>query len=345
MSTNSSLQTGQQTRPAGLGENGYTLVELLSVAAVIMFAGIFLLRLSHSITGRDQFTATDNRIAVIEAKIRQYYLAHQQLPGNAANEIPVDIAALDLEQKYRLDGWGHYFRYTTEDITSLTDVDGRAASIVSGGPDQDIDSEDDNITVYIDLYTEAGEITRRKIRMLMEKVSTYDALFAGIDNDGVNQDFYNTITSLSDPSPTPAIDEDPLDAADIVDTLDPEDVICPPVSGFENDPASGLPTLDEIEKAMDGVTGAESYTCTTGRFLATHLATYYHLRTGFTDDGIDPGGYDVDPWQNSLQWGYIGKTLDDGSIISDSMNPRYHTFFSSGPDSTTIEDDIIVYQE
>ncbi len=332
MSTNSSLQTGQQTRPACLGENGYTLVELLSVAAVIMFAGIFLLRLSHSITGRDQFTTTDNHIAVIEAKIRQYYLAHQQLPGNAANEIPVDIAALDLEQKYRLDGWGHYFRYTTENIISLTDVDGRAASIVSGGPDQNITAEDDNITVYIDLSTEAEEITRKKIRLLMEKVSTYDSLFAGIDNDGVNTD------NPGSPESAPQIDEDPLDP------VNTEDENCPPVSGFMNDPASGLPTLDSIEAAMDGA-GGNRYACATGSSLATHLVIYYHLRTGFTDDGIDPGGYDVDPWQNSLQWGYIGKTLDDGSIISDSMNPRYHTFFSSGPDSTTIEDDIIVYQE
>lgn len=317
---------------------GYTLLELLLVAAVIMFAGALLIRLSGSITGRGQFSTTDNRMTVIVAKMRQYYLAHEQLPINApplaVNEIPVGINALDLEQKYRLDGWGKMFQYNTSDtnpgdVTGLQDVNGSAgvptfaASIVSGGPDQNIGTNDD-ITKYIDLSVEAGQIVQRKLKMLMEKVATYDALFAGINNDGW---FDNTDD----------IDENPLAEADTGNNG------CPPISGFINDPASGLPTLDSIEMAMDGV-GGDPYACAAGNQLAFHLATYYHLPTGF------PGGYDIDPWGNPFIWGYIyplppatptDRILDDGNPIPDSMDWHYHKFFSSGPDQAIVEDDII----
>ena len=160
-------------------DQGFTLIELLLVAAIIMFAGGMLIRLSSSITGRGQFTTNDNRTTIIEAKIKQYYLAHEQLPaaaGASNNEIPVQIDALDLEQKYRLDGWGHFFQYNTSDtnpgsVTGLQDVDDVAgvptfaASIISGGPDQNIGTNDDIIT-YIDLSVEAGQIVQKKLKML-----------------------------------------------------------------------------------------------------------------------------------------------------------------------------------
>ena len=320
------------------GKAGYTLIELVVVAAVIMVAGIMLLRLSGSITGRGQFSTTDNRMAVIDAKIRQYYLAHEQLPVNipplVVSEIPVGIDALDLEQKYRLDGWGHYYEYNAGVVTDLQDVNGRAVSITSGGPDQNIGTDDD-IIQYIDLSVEAGQIVQKKLKMLMEKVATYDALFAGIDNDGVYWD------NPASPSSAPEIDEDPLATANSGNTG------CPPVAGFQNDPATGLPTLDSIEMAMDGV-GGNTYACNetdpAGNpvQLAYHLATYYHLRTGF------PGGYDIDPWNNPFHWGYEGRILDNTSI-TDPMDFRHHKFFSSGPDGilgpdgTTGTDDDIIY--
>ncbi len=323
-------------------DQGFTLIELLLVAAIIMFAGGMLIRLSSSITGRGQFTTTDNRITIIEAKIKQYYLAHEELPSAAGvsnNEIPVQIDALDLEQKYRLDGWGHFFQYNTSNttpgsVTGLQDVNNSAgvptfaASIISGGPDQNIGTNDDIIT-YIDLSVEAGQIVQKKLKMLMEKVATYDALFAGVDNDGVDVD------NPANPTDAPAIDEDPLATANTGNTG------CPPVAGFYNDPASGLPTLDSIEMAMDGVGGGNAYSCPTGNQLAFHLAFYYHLPThSTTSPDLLPGGYDIDPWGNPFVWGYIGRTLDVGSII-DSMDWHYHKFFSSGPDQTTVEDDII----
>lgn len=334
-----------QIHPAD--NQGFTLVELLLVAAIIMFAGVFLLRLSGSIKGRGQFTTTDNRISVIEAKIKQYYLAHEQLPVNslplAINEIPVDISALDLEQRYRLDGWGRPYQYTTGALTGLLDVNclntplalplpspvtnSYAASIVSGGPDQRFNANnpndpvnDDNICANINLSVEAGKIVQKKLKVLMKKVATYDALFAGVDNDGV------AIDAPADPTPVLAVDEDPLATANT------GNIGCPPTANFFNDPASGLPTLDSIETAMDG--GVNAYTCLAGNQLAFHLATYYHLATGF------PGGYDIDPWGNPFIWGYINRTLDNGNLLN-SMDFQYHKFFSSGPDVLIVDDDII----
>ncbi len=317
-------------RSSSKNEVGYTLIELVTVAAIIMFAGIFLLRLSGSIAGRGQFSNSDNRMAVIETKIRQYYLAHELLPVNvpplAAGEIPVDISGLDLEQKYRLDGWGHFFQYDPGAVTDITDVNGRAVSITSGGPDQDITTTTDNVVREIDLSVEAEQIARKKISLLMEKVASYDTLFAGVDNDGVDVD------NPGNPNRAPDIDENPLDGAVT------SDISCPPVAGFTNDPASGLPTLDNIEMAMDGF-GGNAYSCTgstlAGNPLSFHLATYYHLRTGF------PGGYDIDPWNRPFQWGYIGRTLDDGSTITDSLDFHFHKFYSSGPDPNIVDDDII----
>ncbi len=314
---------------------GYTLIEVVAVLAIVMFAGTFLIRLGASIKGRGQFTTTDNRLMVIEAKIKQYYLAHERLPVNGShlppNEVPLDISTLDLEQKYRLDGWGNPFLYTAGTVDPVTgtyidlqDVNGFAASVIGRGPDQIIGTNDDIIS-HINLSVEAEQVVQKKLKVLGEKVATYDALFAGIDNDGVN------IDNPGNPDRPPAIDEDPLDAAE---TAFPS-TGCPPVAGFTNDPASGLPTLDNIERAMDGGFGGDAYSCSTGDQLAYHLATYYHLPTGF------PGGYDFDPWGNPIVWGYIGRQLDGSTSIPDSMDFHYHKFFSSGPDSTTVDDDII----
>lgn len=311
---------------------GYTVVEMVLVVAIIMFAGIFLLRIIGSITGRGQFTTTDDRMRVIEAKIKQYYLAHEQLPpaapaaGTATATLPVGITALDLEQKYRLDGWGNYFQYTTSDtnpatLTGLQDVTDPAtgntfaASCTSNGPDQQLGTNDDLI-VYLDLSLEANQLVQNKLRLLMEKVATYEALFAGVNNNGSRE------TGAHE------IDENPLDVANTGNTG------CPPISGFINDPATGLPILDAIEMAMDSV-GGNAYSCAAGNQLSYHLAGYYHLPTGF------PGGYDIDPWGNPFRWGYMGRILDDGTTIADSMDFHYHRFFSSGPDTTTVEDDIV----
>ncbi len=318
-------------------KQGYTLVEVVAVVAMVMFAGTFLVRLSASIKGRGQFSTTDNRLMVIEAKIKQYYLAHERLPVNGShlppNEVPLDISTLDLEQKYRLDGWGNPFQYTagtvdpaTGTYIDLQDVNGFAASVIGRGPDQIIGTNDD-ITSHIDLSVEAEQVVQKKLKLLGEKVATYDALFAGIDNDGVN------IDNPANPNRAPFIDEDPLDGANTGSFS----TGCPPVAGFTNDPASGLPTLDNIEIAMDGGFG-DAYSCDNSVVnpqLAYHLATYYHLPTGF------PGGYDFDPWGNPILWGYIGRQLDDGTSIPDSMDFHYHKFFSSGPDSTIVDDDII----
>ena len=63
-------------RISSTNDQAYALIELAVVAAIMMFAGVFLIRLGGSIQGRGQSSTTDNRMTVIDAKIRQYYLAH-----------------------------------------------------------------------------------------------------------------------------------------------------------------------------------------------------------------------------------------------------------------------------
>jgi prepilin-type N-terminal cleavage/methylation domain-containing protein len=319
-------------RSSGNSQKGFTLLELLGVVMILSVLTFISVNLYNSFKARSQLSETQDRLKLVSAKIKQYYHTHEQLPsagGVGANEVPVQSNALDMEQKYRLDGWGQYFRYTGPDATDLTNiagVGGVAASIESGGPDQNLATVNDNITIQVDVTAEAKEITRNELKVLQEKVAAYDALFAGIDNDG------------------DGVVDDSSGAAAVLRTgaLYPNNT-CPPTNSFANDPSEGYSTLDAIEMGA----GVASYNCSSP--LITHIVEFYHLPADNLNDPNDSlalrGNYLKDPWDNTnhnnyYKWGYENRARDDGSAIT-KLDPRYHRFFSSGPSTTIIEDDII----
>lgn len=303
---------------------GFTLVELLATVAIIVLVSAALYRVGNSIRARSLEQQTGRRMALVEARLRQYYLAHGELPDDVDGRLPVQADALDMEQKYRLDRWGQFFLYDPGDPADIQDIrDGEnryAAVLRSRGPDQRPDTADD-LVIRLDLTEEAGRIARSRLRVLMEKVLAYESVFVGRDNNG-----------SPEADRPPEMDEDLLAAAELVDGARST---CPPTTAFANDPISGLPTLDAIARAIDN-TGGELYDCTEDHSLAWHLCTLYNLPTG------SPGGYDVDPWGQAMVWGYEGYVLDDGTSLERSDH-RYHRFFSRGPDwSTSSDDDIVV---
>lgn len=318
-------------------QTGFTLIELLAVVIILSVLTYISVSLFNSVKAGDQLRETRQRMDLLTAKIKQYYLTHQQLPKPIPEDgTGVPVEALDMEQKFRLDGWGQYLIYNPGDpnangqYTNITntDLEGKAALIESHGPDQKLDApnDKDNIKVFVDVTAEAILITRQKLKVLQEKVAAYDALFAGIDNDGDG-----TVDNTDDVGKHAET------------TVFYPDNTCPPTHSFTNDPSEGLSTLDEIEKLLDVYTEPYDYNCQKG--VVFHLVEFYGLPSGRNSDNefecVLPGGYDCDPWNRPFKWGYEGKLRDDGDEIDKDSDPRYHRFYSSGPDVDDSQDDII----
>jgi len=300
---------------------------------VMMILGIltFLsVNMFKSEDARNHLSKTDDRLELITAKIKQYYEIHQQLPvhdpdGTQTDEIPVQVNGLDMEQKYRFDAWGQYLKYDPGDVSDIQDVGGVAASIVSGGPDQNIDTKEDNITIFINVMVEAKFITLKKLKVLGEKVAAYDALFAGVDNNGNKE--VDDILSIGDAAELTGDASAPVNFN-----------TCPPTNSFNNDPSGGFATLDAIEDCtledIEDCKGVVNYNCPAP--LINHIVSFYGLPSGL------PGGYDLDPWNHYYKWGYEGRRLipDDDTTKITPSDRRYHRFYSSGPDEDVIQDDI-----
>lgn len=317
-------------------QTGFTLIELLAVVIILSVLTYISVSLFNSVKAGDQLRETRQRMDLLTAKIKQYYLTHQQLPKPIPEDgTGVPVEALDMEQKFRLDGWGSYFEYHRatqpgQDADNIVgyNVDGRraAAALISLGPNQTQNYEfnetvdpqsfitqGDDLIAAADVTAEAILITKDKLKKLQEKVAAYDALFAGIDNNGDG-----TVDNTGD------VGED---AETIV--LYPYNT-CPPTHSFDNDPSEGLSTLSAIEE-----TGA--YDCPAP--VVDHIVEFYGLPGDF------PEGYNYDPWNRLFKWGYEGRSLidDDPSSpkIEKTSDPRYHRFYSSGPDVDDSQDDII----
>jgi hypothetical protein len=219
----------------------------------------------------------------------------------------VGTSELNLEQKHRLDGWGRYFHFnrvndsvhtTRTDITGIT-VDGKAvaAVVVSGGPDQAIESGNtgspyatagDDILLPIPVTEQALAKAIDDLRELQDKTGAFDKIFAGVDN--------NSSAGTDESGCVASID-------------------CPlGITG--NDPNCGTATLDEI-----GDYGACGYTVTSA---VAFISDFYSLGTSIL----------LDPWLNDYVWG-------DASTYGPT-DPRYHKFFSAGPNSTAGDSDDIV---
>ncbi len=355
---------------------GFTLIELMAVVVIISILTFMAINLFNSVKARDQHHDSRQRMDLIIAKIRQYYQSQEQLPPpDDNNKLPAED--LGMEQKYRLDAWGQYFEYHSaadngcinddEDMEGpfVLEVDGRPADgvLISLGHNQKRDYVSDNtetpctfttggddVLRGLDLTAEKTGIALRKLKVLQEKISAYDALFAGVDNNGDG-----VVDNVADVG-NPAIIE-----VDVGNT-------CPPTHSFTNDPPEGPATLSEIEKLSENEDVEDDYIyadCLQSSPddlplpVVFHIVDFYGLPSGRSEnsDECDPnrtGGYDCDPWNRPFKWGYEGRILDDNETeitvypLDSSLDPPpppsnrwYHRFYSSGPNETIIEDDII----
>ena len=260
----------------GTKARGFTLIELLMAIGIAGMIAVFAISISSSISGLSKRAITKARMETIATKARQYYRSHKvqvAMAVNPADSVPVTSANLNLEQKYRLDGWGKFLYYRVSTINGL-DVNGSSAKvgaiIISSGPDQEFDIENhttatsllvkgDDIIVGVNLNQVATEIALEELQVFQGKVEAFDAQFEGVDNGGIS-----------------SIDEDGC----IADS----GTGCPPTGN--NDPNCGRATLDVI----------------TTNFPACSRDTTSAV--AFIVDLYDLSNqYLTDPWNNPYQWG------------------------------------------
>ncbi len=152
----------------------FTLLEIAVVLSLLGVIAVFAIGISNSVQNMTKMTETKKRMNLIAEKARDYYRGHEDLPDpinpGVLNHIPVSQNEFDMEQKYRIDGWGQYFYYNRELnqgaitydrsgvgpgsftllvigalertlITGVT-VDGKnvAGVLISGGPNQTIEA-------------------------------------------------------------------------------------------------------------------------------------------------------------------------------------------------------------
>ncbi|SDU49373.1 prepilin-type N-terminal cleavage/methylation domain-containing protein [Desulfobacula phenolica] len=267
------------------GQGGFSLLEIFLVMALLGVVSAFAIGIISSLQGISKTKDTRQRMEIVAQKAKDYYRGHGNLPlasASPAQSVPTDSANLDLEQKFRLDAWGRYFQYypnTPTSIVSFTIDGGKPVGgvIISGGPNQAIDVTStttsgvtdfvtiniDDIVIPINVSAEATEIALTELKELQARVSAFDKLYAGVDNDN------NAAT---------------VDTSGVAATV--AVVACPPTT-TTNDPNSGLLTMDEIDKGV-----VATYGCPDANVLDFIIRWY-----GMAD------AYKQDPWGNDYDWG------------------------------------------
>lgn len=370
---------------------GFTLVELLMALAIVGIVAAFTIGIASSVRNLGKTGETERRMKIIAENTVNFYRDKQEiprpldasgspvsistasLPYTVEGNVPISTSYLNLEQKYRLDGWGNYMvfvmaltgmvtingidippsgaGYHTDantDIDGLlyktsSDDDGRrvAGLVISSGPNQQfgynvtgqdptiitLNAGSDDMILPVDVSAVARAIAAEELSVLQSKARAFDSMYTGIDNDGDN-----------------SVDEDG----------DTEDISnCPPLDPSNNDPNNGMKTLDGI---LDGDYDSLSCSCE----ATTNPANWFSItndaipgNTPPTNDKVNARIYClynlsvttmVDPWLTAYTWG----SKDD--LLKENEDPRYHKFYSWGPDKDTdytdpdaavVEDDII----
>ncbi|MBN2808788.1 MAG: type II secretion system protein GspG [Deltaproteobacteria bacterium] len=296
----------------GVRIRGFTLVELLLALGIAGIIAAFAISISSSISGLSKQAMTKARMETIAAKARQYYRSHKTQVTAAttpAASVPVTSTALNLESKYRLDGWGRFFYYRVSPSISGFKVNGSSARvgviIISSGPDQGFDIEGyndptknefiikgDDLIIGVNFNQEATEITLEELQVLQSKVEAFDAQFEGINNN---------------PLAGGDVDEDGC----VADS----GTGCPPTGN--NDPNCGRATLDNII----------AYDCGSGPGVAETSSAVAFIVDRYSLSTF----YLTDSWGNPYQW-------------SDPADPlKHHKFWSLGPDGVGGTADDIVF--
>ncbi len=289
--------------------NGFTLLEILLSLGILGIIAVFAISLSHSTRNLSKINDSKNRMREINRAARDYYQGHGDLPAAAgSNEVPVAASALNLEQKHRLDGWGRYFYYdrSLHSVhTSRTDITGMTVDgkAVAGVI---ISSGPDQTLETANKnspYATAGDD-------IVMAITVAEQAFAMAMNDlQVLQDKVRALDKIfagMDNNSDGSVDESGCVQA----------IGCPQ-TGTLNDPNCSSATLDAI-------TSSSSFCGKTVNAPNELIVYFYELGDTFL----------LDPWLQEYVWG--------GASSYGNSDPRFHKFFSSGPNRIAGDGDDLV---
>lgn len=344
-------------------DKGFSLIEILLALTVLGIVAGFGIGLANSMLNMSKVNETRRRMQVIAAKAVTYYRCSGVLPqglkadgdpDSAGTYVPVTSAYLNLEQKYRLDGWGQYFYYYTmrnasaisinnglfsipinsKTLINSVTVDTRlvAGVIVSGGSDQQRQSGEgpsftttkDDIVYPIDVSQVAVERTLDDLKSLQGKVSAFEAMYQGIDNNGDGRVDESGCVEQGECASSPCISPSAWSH-------------CPPpdttyASSNFSDPNCGTATLDRMSTTPSTYHACRSSdSCIWGN-VPSNSDTTHRVNAFFYCLFHLPQTLMYDPWLRVYKWG-------DGSTFT-SDKRQYHGFYSLGPDTSTENDDI-----
>jgi prepilin-type N-terminal cleavage/methylation domain-containing protein len=286
-----------------LNNNGFSLLELTLTLGIIGIIAAFTLSIFHSTRNLAKTNETRNIMNEVRRAAVEFYSGHRDLPSPVgSNEVPVGTSALNLEQKHRLDGWGRYFYYDRLHVNDPPVLDITGMTVDGKAVAGVIISGGPDQEVET---TNAGSPYSTAGDDIVLPISLAEQAFAIAMSDlQMLQSKAQAFDKIF-----AGIDNNSSDA---VDENNCTAVLGCPQSAT-NDPNCGTATLDSIS-----FYAACGYPVTSA---AEFISSFYALGESFI----------VDPWLNTYAW----------SVLS-STNPRYHKFFSAGPNGIAGDGDDLI---
>jgi prepilin-type N-terminal cleavage/methylation domain-containing protein len=301
---NGFMRIAKMNRNHKLNNTGFSLLELLLAMGILGIIAVFAISISHSSRNLTKAAETKNRMREIKRSALDYYRGQRDLPApTGSNEVPVGSSALNLEQKHRLDTWGRYFYY-----------------------DRSVDAIDPTRTDITGIT-----VNGKAVAAVIISPGPDQALEAtnGSSPYSTAGDDIVLAISLAEQASTIARNDlqvlqskvqafDKIfagidnNSSSVVDENNCTAVLGCPQSAT-NDPNCGTATLDTISSYA-----ACGYPVSS---VAAFISSFYALGNTIL----------LDPWLNNYAW----------SAFS-SADPRYHKFFSAGPNGISGDGDDII---
>ncbi len=289
-------------------EAGFTIIEILLALTILGILTVFALNMTNSIRAVTKTRETRSRMELIAKKAKDYYRGHRNLPlpagprstvvpagdndppstvkippvtvNDYGDKVPVGVADLDMEQKFRMDAWGRYLQYIVyRNDGASPGGNSRPGAVLIDNLASVPNSELVNIPACSKTLIRGVNVNNRRYAGLLissgpNQVFEYTTNTTPMGGGGntthmvfekqynltQNSDDIFVVIDISEQAMQLAIDgakalNDKVSAFDSIFTgtgfceelqVAGDAGVCPPTGG-SNDPSCGIPTLNEIK--------------------------------------------------------------------------------------------------
>ena len=284
------------TKRYELTESGFSLLELMLALGILGVIAVFALSITQSSRNLTKAAETKNRMRGIKRAALDYYRGQKDLPApTGSNEVPVGSSALNLEQKHRLDAWGRYFHYDRAvDAIDPTRTDITGITVNGKAVAAVIISTGPDQA--LEATNGSSPYSTAGDDIVLAISLTEQAYTIAMNDLQVLQSKVQAFDKMF-----AGIDNN---SSSVVDENNCTAVLGCPQSAT-NDPNCGTATLDTISSYA-----ACGHPVTS---VVAFISSFYDLGDTIL----------LDPWLNNYAWSSLS-----------SADPRYHKFFSYGPDGS-----------